>query len=191
MRSELKRFHTELNATVIYVTHDQLEAMTMSDKIAVMNASRLQQYGTPDEIFGHPANTFVAGFVGSPSMNMLRGTVSRDNGIAYVTGPDFRVGLTGKNAALAVASRGEVVVGCRPGDCRITHEASETGFAAAIHTVEPTGDVTFLHLRTGNALLIATVTPEFPAKVDDQVWVTFDDDRLHLFDGTTEQRLSA
>jgi len=191
MRSELKRFHTELNATVIYVTHDQLEAMTMSDKIAVMSESRLQQFGTPEEIFGHPANTFVAGFVGSPSMNLLRGSVSRDNDITYVTGPDFRVGLTGQNQVLADASSGEVVVGCRPGDCNITHETSATGFAAAIHTVEPTGDITFLHLRTGNAMLIATVSPEFPARVDDQVWVTFDNERLHLFDGATEQRISA
>jgi multiple sugar transport system ATP-binding protein len=191
MRTELKRFHTELNATVIYVTHDQLEAMTMSDKIAVMSASKLQQFGTPDEIFSRPANTFVAGFVGSPSMNLLRGRVTHDGGVTVVNGPDFRVVLTGQNAEMARAASGEVIVGCRPGDCRVTHEATETGFPAAIHTVEPTGDITFLHLRTGNSMLIATVAPSFGATVDDQVWITFRDDRMHLFDGTSQTRLHA
>jgi multiple sugar transport system ATP-binding protein len=189
MRTELKRFHTELGATVVYVTHDQLEAMTMSDKIAVMSASKLQQFGTPDEIFNTPANTFVAGFVGSPSMNLLRGRLTTDAGVTAVNGPDFRVILQGENAEIAQRATGEVVVGCRPGDCVITHEASETGFPAAIHTVEPTGDITFLHLRTGDSMLIATVTPQFGARVDDQVWITFRDDRMHLFDGATDLRL--
>jgi multiple sugar transport system ATP-binding protein len=192
MRSELKRFHTELNTTVIYVTHDQLEAMTMSDKIAVMNLAQLQQYGSPDEIYGSPANTFVAGFVGSPSMNLLRGRVGRREDITFVEGDGFRVGLSGPQATAAAGASGdEVVVGCRPGDCKISHEQSESGFPAAIHTIEPTGDITYLHLRAGNLLLIASVGPSFRAAVDDQVWVTFDQDRMHLFDGTTDLRLSA
>jgi multiple sugar transport system ATP-binding protein len=192
MRSELKRFHTELKATVIYVTHDQLEAMTMSDRIAVMNLSKLQQYGTPDEIFNTPANTFVAGFVGSPSMNLLRGRVEHYNGQLAITGADFRVGLNAGNAALVEASGApEVVVGCRPPDTKVSHEPTETGFPAAVHTVEPTGDITYLHLRSGNLMLIASVSPVFEAQVDDQVWVTFDNDRVHLFDGRTEERMGA
>lgn len=192
MRSELKRFHTELGATIIYVTHDQLEAMTMSNKIAVMNMAQLQQYGTPDEVYGKPANTFVAGFVGSPSMNLLRGRLDQSNGQTGVQGSAFRVGLVGRNAELAQRASGEeVIVGCRPGDTHVSHEATDTGFPASIHTVEPTGDVTYLHLRVGEMLLIATVNPAFPAKVDDQVWVTFDQENLHMFDGSIEQRLDA
>ena len=80
MRAELKRFHQEIGATVMYVTHDQLEAVTMADRIAVMNGGLLQQYDTPDEIFHHPVNTFVAGFIGSPAMNLLSGTVITDQG---------------------------------------------------------------------------------------------------------------
>jgi multiple sugar transport system ATP-binding protein len=189
MRSELKRFHTELHATVVYVTHDQLEAMTMSDKIAVMNNAKLQQFGSPDDIYNTPANTFVAGFVGSPSMNLLRGSVSSDQGGTAVQGPDFRVVLTGEAAALAATASGDVILGCRPNDCDVSTTASDAAFPAAVHTVEPTGDVTYLHLRTGNAMLIATVSPHFAAKADDQVWVTFRSDRVHLFDGATEQRL--
>ena len=191
MRSELKRFHTELNATVIYVTHDQLEAMTMSDKIAVMSASKLQQFGTPDEIFNTPANTFVASFVGSPSMNLMRGTVLVADGVTSVVGPDFRVVLSRASAASVARVNADVVVGCRPPDCVITHEPSDTGFTASIHTVEPTGDITYLHLRAGNSMLIATVSPTFPAKVDDHVWVTFSEDKMHLFDGSSERRISA
>lgn len=191
MRSELKRFHTELHATVIYVTHDQLEAMTMSDKIAVMNTAKLQQFGTPDEIYGQPVNTFVAGFVGSPSMNLLRGHIEQDRGTTSVAGAGFKVVLTGANKAVAEASSGEVVVGCRPTDCQVTHEPTETGFPVAVHTVEPTGDITYLHLRAGESILIATVPPTFECAIDDQVWLTFNPDRLHLFDGITENRLSA
>ncbi|HYJ12227.1 MAG TPA: ABC transporter ATP-binding protein [Thermomicrobiales bacterium] len=191
MRTELKRFHTELSATVVYVTHDQLEAMTMSDKIAVMSASRLQQFGTPDEVYNTPANMFVAGFMGSPSMNMLRGRVETTNGVTVVAGPDFKVVLTEANAELGrSAGSGEVVLGCRPGDTDVSHTEGETSFPAAVHTIEPTGDVTFLHLRTGNAMLIATVSPEFDTRIDEQVWVTFRPDRMHMFDGQSEARLA-
>src|SRR5215216_5839948 len=86
MRAELKRFHQELNATVIYVTHDQLEAVTMADRIAVMHLGVLQQYATPDEIYNRPLNTFVAGFIGSPAMNLLRGRVTTQDGRVAVAG---------------------------------------------------------------------------------------------------------
>jgi multiple sugar transport system ATP-binding protein len=188
MRAELKRFHKELGATVIYVTHDQLEAMTMSDKIAVMSGGRLQQYGTPDDIYRRPANTFVASFVGSPSMNLLRGQAEQHGEFHYVVGPDYRIRVNDANWA-RIRGTTDLVVGCRPGDVKVTHEPSEAGFKAAIHTVEPTGDLTYLHLRVGGSLLIATVSPFFEAAMDDDVWLTFDDDRLHLFDATSETLL--
>jgi multiple sugar transport system ATP-binding protein len=188
MRSELKRFHKELSATVIYVTHDQLEAMTMSDKIAVMSGGRLQQYGSPDDIYSRPANTFVAGFVGSPSMNLLRGKVEQAGGRTYVSGPDYQVLLSDANRR-RLGSSADVIVGCRPGDVKVSREPAEAGFQARVHTVEPTGDLTYLHLRVGGAMLIATVSPFFEVAMDDFVWVIFDNDRLHLFDGGTEQLL--
>jgi multiple sugar transport system ATP-binding protein len=188
MRAELKRFHKELNATVIYVTHDQLEAMTMSDKIAVMSGGQLQQYGTPDDIYRRPANTFVASFVGSPSMNLLRGRAEQHGEFHYVIGPDYRIRVNNANWARIRGSK-DLVVGCRPGDVKVTREPSEAGFKATIHTVEPTGDLTYLHLRVGDSLLIATVSPFFDAAMDDEVWLTFDDDRLHLFDAATETLL--
>src|SRR5687767_10542196 len=115
MRAELKRFHQDLRATVIYVTHDQLEAVTMADKMAVMNRGVLQQYDAPDRVFAKPVNTFVAGFVGSPAMNLVRVTVaSGATGAALQSGDGWSYALSPENARKALHSTsGEVVLGAR------------------------------------------------------------------------------
>jgi len=191
MRSELKRFHQELNATVIYVTHDQLEAMTMSDKIAVMEGGNLQQYGPPDEIYHRPANAFVGTFIGSPSMNLLRGTLENRDGAITVAGNDWRMVLPPDLAgALEAAGRpSDVIVGCRPSHVRLSHDTSASGFPAEVYTIEPTGEVTYVHLRVGTLLLVAAVDPAFAVSVGDRVWVEFPAEWMHLFDGATERSI--
>ena len=191
MRAELKRFHQEIGATVMYVTHDQLEAVTMADRIAVMNGGLLQQYDTPDEIFHHPVNTFVAGFIGSPAMNLLQGTVVADQGQTQVQGADgWRHPLSAENAARAAASStGSVMLGIRHGNVRLFREERSGTVAARIYTVEPTGDLTYVHLRLGSALLVASTEASFRADPDDPIWIEFDQDHLHLFDAVTEQTL--
>lgn len=118
-------------------------------------------------------------------MNLLRGAAEQHGDSRFVIGPDYRIGLNDANWA-RIGSARDVIVGCHPGDVKVTHEPSEMGFKVAIHTVEPTEDLTYLHLRIGGSFLVATVAPFFQAAMDDEVWLNFDNDRLHLFDATTD-----
>ncbi|HEY8446846.1 MAG TPA: ABC transporter ATP-binding protein [Thermomicrobiales bacterium] len=189
MRAELKRFHQELRATVIYVTHDQLEAMTMADKIAVMNGGVLQQYGSPDEIYSRPVNVFVAGFIGSPSMNFLRGRVTSENGVTSLVGDGWQIPLSAANAHRAHASSGDLIVGARHNQIHLSHQPAPGALPAQVYTSEPTGDLTFVHVQVGPHLVVASVDPSFHVSPDDRIWVSFDQDSLHLFDAQTETAL--
>jgi multiple sugar transport system ATP-binding protein len=191
MRAELKRFHQELNATVIYVTHDQLEAVTMADRIAVMHLGVLQQYATPDEIYNRPLNTFVAGFIGSPAMNLLRGHVTTQDGQVAVAGDSgWLLPLADAPGRRALSSStGQVITGVRHGHIRLSLEPQVGWMEGRIYTVEPTGDLTYVHLKLGSALLVASTHPDFRAAPDAPIWVMFDQEHLHLFDAETEQLL--
>ncbi|MDP9366128.1 MAG: ABC transporter ATP-binding protein [Chloroflexota bacterium] len=190
MRAELKRFHQELKATVLYVTHDQMEAVTMADKIAVMSGGVLQQYGSPDEIYNRPVNTFVAGFIGSPAMNLIRGAFVSADGAGAIRGTDgWEVPLSDANARRTAVSSGEVVVGVRHNQLRLFREARPGTVATRVYTVEPTGDLTYVHLRLGTSLLVASADAEFRADPDDPLWLEFDQERLHLFDAASDTAL--
>ncbi|MEM7021552.1 MAG: ABC transporter ATP-binding protein [Pseudomonadota bacterium] len=192
MRSELKRFHQDLNATVIYVTHDQLEAMTMADRMAVMSGGVLQQYDTPAEVFARPVNTFVAGFVGSPAMNLLPAKVATDGEATTVHGEGWEYPLSAANAGrVQHASGPEVVIGARHSTIEIHTDERPGAIPGKIYTVEPTGDVTYAHVYIGSTIVVVSVDPNLVLAPDDQVWVDFDQERLHLFDGATEQALAA
>ena len=191
MRSELKRFHQDLKATVIYVTHDQMEAVTMADKMAVMSGGVLQQYDTPEQVFEHPVNTFVAGFVGSPAMNLVRARVAGDG--AAIESPDgWRYALSDANARKArAATDGEIVLGARHSTIRLHREATPGAVAGRVYTVEPTGDITYAHVHLGSAQLVVSVTPDVKLGIDQPVWLEFDQHKLHLFDGKTGHALPA
>ena len=192
MRAELKRFHQELGATILYVTHDQLEAVTMADKIAVMNLGVLQQYASPDEIFNHPINAFVAGFIGSPAMNLIPGSVRQDSERVDIVGTsNWALPLNPLRASQALKSGGEVLVGIRHSQVRLHRKMEPGSLPTTIYTVEPTGDFTFVHLRLGEHLIVATAPADFRAAPDDPIWVEFDQDQLHLFDAKTEAALGA
>ncbi len=190
MRAELKRFHLELNATVIYVTHDQLEAVTMADRIAVMHLGVLQQYATPDEIYNRPINTFVAGFIGSPAMNLLRGTVTTHDGQAAIAGDGgWLLPLEAAPARRALSSGGQVIAGVRHGHIRLSLEPRPDWMEGRVYTVEPTGDLTYVHLKLGDNLLVASNHADFRAAPDAPIWIMFDQEHLHLFNAETEQLL--
>jgi multiple sugar transport system ATP-binding protein len=191
MRAELKRFHQELNATVIYVTHDQLEAVTMADRIAVMHLGVLQQYATPDEIYNRPLNTFVAGFIGSPAMNLLRGQVTtRDGQVAVAGDSGWSLPLADAPGRRALSSStGQVIAGVRHGHIRLSLEPQAGWMEGRVYTVEPTGDLTYVHLKLGDHLLVASSHADFRAAPDAPIWIMFDQDHLHLFDAETEQLL--
>jgi multiple sugar transport system ATP-binding protein len=190
MRSEIKRLHHELSTTVIYVTHDQMEAMTMADRIAVMSSGTVQQIGSPDEIYDHPANMFVAGFIGSPQMNFLHGAVATDDSTTFIRGDGWELPLTPANAARArTSTKGEVIVGARHTNLTVLPESAAAGLPARVYTVEPTGDLTYIHLWLGTQLVVASAPGTYRAAADQPIRLDFDQDRLYLFDAATQRAL--
>jgi multiple sugar transport system ATP-binding protein len=191
MRSELKRFHRDLDATIIYVTHDQLEAVTMADKMAVMSGGFLQQYDTPERVFANPVNTFVAGFVGSPAMNLVD-VKAVANGEAVESPDGWRYPLSEQNARKARRSSGEaLVLGARHSTIKLHRSETPGAIPARVYTAEPTGDITFAHVTFGAATMVVSVAPDIHLEPDDRVWIAFDQQKLHLFDGKTKQALAA
>ena len=190
MRSELKRFHQDLNATVIYVTHDQMEAVTMADKMAVMSGGLLQQYDAPDRVFEHPVNTFVAGFVGSPAMNLIDlDVVANGTGATLQSKDGWSFALSPENARRAAASSGTVVLGARHSTINLFKEEHPEAIEGRVYTVEPTGDITYAHIYLGTALVVVSVTPDVKLEPDDRVWLAFDQEKLHLFDGVSQEAI--
>ncbi len=193
MRSELKRFHHTLDATIIYVTHDQLEAVTMADKMAVMHGGLLQQYDTPARVFGDPVNTFVAGFVGSPAMSLIPVEFATSGGRTVVRGASgWELPLSDANArkAQAAAAR-KAVLGARHSTLRLAKSATPGAVPGRVHTVEPTGDITFAQILVDGEVVNISLPPTVELEPDELVWIEFDQDRLHLFDGETTRALKA
>jgi len=173
MRSELKRFHQDLNATVIYVTHDQLEAVTMADKMAVMRGGVLQQYDSPERVFANPVNTFVAGFVGSPAMSLVSAKVLTVAGGAALEGAGgWRCELSPPNARKALsASADSVIMGARHSTI-LLHATDKPGaISSRVYTVEPTGDITYVHVFLGESIIVISVPPDVQLQADETVWV--------------------
>ncbi|MEO8242915.1 MAG: ABC transporter ATP-binding protein [bacterium] len=193
MRTELKRFHQDLHATIIYVTHDQLEAVTMADKMAVMSGGSLQQYDTPKNVFDHPVNTFVASFVGSPAMSLVPVIAQTTaDGVALAGSGGWTLQLSPENARKArSATTSKVVLGARHSTIRLHHSAVAGAVPCKTYTVEPTGDVTFAQVYLDQSIVIVSLDPSVPIAPDQQVWLEFDQSRLHLFDGVTQQALTA
>ena len=177
MRVQIKHIQRELKITTVYVTHDQIEAMTLADRIVIMQSGAIQQIGTPDEIYNDPANTFVASFIGAPPMNLIEGRLSAGTFEA----PGIRVeGLPG-------AHDGQVTLGVRPEDCRVTAEGAHLG--GDVYGVEPTGDVTYLTLKVGESLVEVKADRAYRAALGQGESVRFDPDRIYLFETGSGQRL--
>jgi ABC-type sugar transport system ATPase subunit len=181
MRGELKRFHMRLETTTVYVTHDQLEAMTMSDKIAVMDHGVVQQYATPAEVYNRPANTFVAGFIGSPPMNFVERAALAGGELALDCGPDGRIAVAA--SPLANGFAGEALLGVRPQDLAV-HGARQAGAVPATVTlIQLVGSEKLVEVAFGAAgKLTAQVKADAPVAAGDRVWIGFDPARLHLFE---------
>ena len=193
MRSEIKRFHQDLKATIIYVTHDQLEAVTMADKMAVMNGGFLQQYDTPAQVFAHPVNMFVASFVGSPAMSLIPlEATTADGKPALSSAEGWTLPLSDANARkVAKATSKKIVLGARHSTIKLHKSAVANAIPAKAYTVEPTGDVTFVQAFLSGAIVNISVPPSVPVAPDEQVWLEFDQERMHLFDAQTEMALTA
>ena len=178
MRAEIKELHQRLRTTTIYVTHDQVEAMTMADKIVVMQAGRIEQMGAPLDLFDRPANTFVAGFIGSPSMNILKGRV--EGAGVRVEGVLLPVG-----AGHGAAEGQEVLYGVRPEHFDI----ADDGLPARISVVEPTGSETTVVLRFGDAEIVALFRERHDFRPGNELRLRPRADVVHLFDPRNGQRI--
>jgi ABC-type sugar transport system ATPase subunit len=178
MRAELRRFHMDLNVTTVYVTHDQLEAMTMSDMIAVMHAGIVQQFGSPAEVYGRPANMFVAGFIGSPPMNLITGRLAGGDTHEFWS-PGLALQLPGPGEA----GPREAVLGVRPQDLALVGEHEPASLRGRVWVVELLGSEKLVEVSYGErSRLTVQVRAETDVNVDDPVGVRFDPLRVHLFD---------
>jgi multiple sugar transport system ATP-binding protein len=191
MRAEISKLHQRLQTTFIYVTHDQTEAMTMASRIAVMNKGILQQLDTPQVLYDRPANLFVAGFIGSPSMNFFSAKVNVSGGKVTVETDDFKVAVPEALAAPYKNMDGKkVVFGIRPENIHDPEFAPVNihgeKVSAKVDVTELMGNETFLYLVSGKNTFIARVDPRSKKRVGDDVQVIFDMDKFHIFDVETE-----
>ncbi len=195
-RAELSKLHERLGSTFIYVTHDQVEAMTMATRIAVLDKGRLQQVGTPAELYAHPVNRFVAGFIGSPAMNFLEMDVRRNGESLALERPGIAIPIGGPSAvAKAVADKPRVVVGIRPEhlyDPRFRPAETNTiQVRANVELTELMGNEVFVHTTLGGANLLARVDPRSDARSGHEFELGLDYDRIHVFDPATGENLLA
>jgi multiple sugar transport system ATP-binding protein len=167
MRVQIKHMQRKLKVTTVYVTHDQIEAMTLADRIVIMNKGAIQQVGTPDEIYADPANTFVAGFIGGPPMNLIEGTAQGG-----------RFAAPGVTAPCPSHLSGKVTLGIRPEDCRVGGDHVQ----GMVYGVEPTGDVTYLTVLAGTKQIEVKAARDFRSDIDRVIGISFDPARLYFFD---------
>ncbi len=192
MRTELKKLHERLRATIIYVTHDQVEAMTMGDRIVIMKDGSVQQVGEPLTVYEKPANLFVAGFIGSPAMNFLSVELADGAGGIVLRGPGFKLPAPPEHAARLEPYRGHrLTLGIRPEDLRpaAPTDPPETVIDAPISVVEPLGSEQYLELDLGGTAVIARLDPHVRVRAHDRIRLTPAPGKIHLFDPATEQAL--
>jgi len=187
MRAELKRLQSELAATFFYVTNDQVEAMSMADRIAVLNNGELQQVDTPEQIYDHPANLFVAQFVGSPRMNTFECRLDLDQRALISADGVLKLDLSATQlTALSAADAKTLVFGCRPEDLSIAEKGMAVG---TVYVLEPLGDRTFVDVQVGGQSLRVRAEASYRAAEGDKVGLDFDLARCHVFDAQTGKTL--
>jgi len=189
MRAELKRLHRELRSTTVYVTHDQVEALSLGDRIAVMRDGAVVQCDTPAVIYDAPAHRFVGGFIGSPPMNFLTGRLHRADGQLGVEVGGTAVPLP-PSAGAALAAQGSVTIGIRPEHITVLFEAAPVGVPAQVSVLEPIGSHQLLTAQVGSELVKVAVPPEFAVEPGRRVWLRFDPVRLRLMDPATGQAIA-
>jgi multiple sugar transport system ATP-binding protein len=194
MRAEISKLHQRLQTTFIYVTHDQTEAMTMASRIAVINKGVLQQLDSPQMLYDHPNNLFVAGFIGSPAMNFFPGKLRKDNGKVLVDTSDFVVPIPGKKSKPFEGHVGkDVIFGIRPENIHdaefVPSNIDSEKVAVKVDVTELMGNEIFLYLVSGKNTFVARVDPRSQLRVGEQANVAFNMDNFHIFDAATEEAI--
>jgi multiple sugar transport system ATP-binding protein len=188
MRAELRHLQQQLGVTTIYVTHDQAEAMTLADKLIVMNAGCIQQIGKPEDVYRYPQNKFVAGFIGSPPMNFI--DCQLDTMRNALVGESFERKLDPAVVqAMTSTASDKRILGVRPEDLKVETAPSSGAIQARVYVMEQLGREMLLNARAGEEMVRAFAPADSELKADEQVWLTFHDSCLHIFDGETEETL--
>jgi multiple sugar transport system ATP-binding protein len=189
MRVELKKLHERLGTTAIYVTHDQVEAMTLGDRVVVMKDGLVQQVGDPMVLYNEPANRFVAGFIGSPAMNFVGVRIAAENDSLWAEGDGIRIKVPAPMVdRVGPYADKEVTLGVRPEDLSIAGDgdAADLCFPAAVEVVERLGSEILLDVAVGSATMVASVEPTSSAKVHENLRLAVNSERVHFFDNETE-----
>ena len=185
MRTELKHLHHELGATTVYVTHDQNEALTLSDRIAVMDSGLLRQIGTPEEIYKKPADLFVARFVGSPQINIFEGGILTEKGVQYfICGP-----LKKELSVQGVHQDRNIIATIRPEEIRITKEKDSAWLEGTVYSVLPAGSETIITVKSDVLDLTLKMNGFSDIQIDDKVWMDFNSDQMNYFDPESQKLL--
>lgn len=189
MRAELKRLQKDLGITTVYVTHDQAEAMTMADKLVVMKSGRIQQVGDPEQVYLHPNNTFVAGFIGSPPMNFIPCTYDRTHDVLEAPSLECPVPVR-YGDVLRNHGPDNLILGIRPEDLEVIVGPEPGQTVAEVYVTEPMGKETLVTLQLGGTMVKAIAPPQIDLEIGDSVGVVFAEEGVRLFDEGTEQALS-
>jgi multiple sugar transport system ATP-binding protein len=191
MRAELKALQERLSITTIYVTHDQVEAMTMSKRVAVLNRGLLEQIGTPHDIYDRPATTFVAGFMGSPPMNFLTCNFVEEDGRLFLKSPQFMIDITDhKDIVGSSPQNKEVIFGIRPEDLKINRKKlPDDAIEAKIYVMEPLGSGILVTLMSGEDSIKAMEIADFEADLGETVWLSVNKKKMHVFEKDTGKLL--
>jgi multiple sugar transport system ATP-binding protein len=190
MRAELSQLHQRLKTTTLYVTHDQVEAMTLGERIGVMKDGRLHQIDQAMTLYNKPVNKFVAGFIGSPPINFIEGTIADGKGLRF-TNDNWNIGLSsGWNERLKNYVNKDVVIGIRPEDfsCEKT-DRPQSSLRAKLEVVEPMGNETIAYFRIKNQLITARFHSQFNGRIGEVLDFYIDTDKIHFFDKVTENRI--
>ena len=193
MRVELKRLHDRLQSTVIYVTHDQVEAMTLGDRVVVMKDGSFQQIGEPLEVYSRPKNKFVAGFIGSPAMNFIDASLTEIGGTMYMETAGIRAPVPVElSSRLASYGPHKVTLGIRPEDIHEAHSehSAQISFETVVEVVEPLGSEILLDVRVGEQLLVARTDSACRAKHHEKIRLAFFPERIHFFDPQTGEAIA-
>jgi multiple sugar transport system ATP-binding protein len=183
MRAELKRLLAELNATTIYVTHDQIEALSMGDRIAVMNRGRILQFESPTTVYDMPSDRFVAGFIGTPPMNFLEGQIRRENGQVKAYIGEFSLSpIPEMNEVLTAYDGQPIVVGIRAENMEALAQPAEDALEVTVLVVEPLGSQNLLTIQIGSDIIKVSTHPDFQAQMNQTIWIRFPGDKIRWID---------
>lgn len=176
MRAKLKNLQNELGITTIYVTHDQVEAMTLADRVVVMNNAKISQVSSPSEIYNNPSNLFVAGFVGSPPMNFIHGEIKNNKFINNYIGEE----------SIQIKDRGSVILGVRPEDMNVAQDGNIKG---EVYSFELTGDSTYVTVKLGDDLIIAKTESDYKTSIGSPIALSLNKNKIYFFDSKSEDRI--